>query len=110
MCEKVLIRKSSAEGVRSFFSEVLGWESIIEFNGAQIIEDNKLTEAGIECVLVDANTNTHSTSLADSAVLGWCQGYVHLFLMLSPRWSRNTVCLGLSRSVGGWGLLDGVMA
>lgn len=58
---------------------------INELGGAQIREDKKLTEARIECVLVWANTNTHSASLADSVWLGWCQGDVHL-------WSRNIVC------------------
>lgn len=62
---------------------VLEQEWINEFGGAQIVEDKKLTEARIKCVLVWANTNTHSTSLADSAVLGRCQGDVHLRLMFS---------------------------
>lgn len=38
-----------------------------------------------------ANTNTHSTSVAGSAVLGQCQGDVHLFLMFPPTEQKRTL-------------------
>lgn len=72
-----------AGSIPSSNTVVLEQEWINEFGAAQIVEDKKLTEARIKCVLVWANTNTNSTSLADSAVLGWCQGDVHLRLMFS---------------------------
>lgn len=59
----------------------------------------------MECALVRGNTNTHSTSLAGSAVLGRCQRDVHLFLMFPPTEQKPSLfggpvaaCLGTA----GW--------